>query len=871
MKTSIQVKATFFFVLLTCYYTSVNAQWKWLHPTPQGNDLNCTHFVNNLSGWAAGDGGAIVKTIDGGNVWSIQNCGFYEPIHGIYFSDIITGYVASGNNFLNTTNGGTTWGIRYRFPNLFVDAMCFINVDTGWVAGNFNGLNAVFNTLDGGLSWQTQLSGLSNSLSSIQINSSGIGYTVGANGSYFSTTNFGATWTPGTPSGSTTFSSVSVVNNLVAYIAGNGGVILKTTNGGINWTNVVNPAGNTIDFKSIQFQNADSGIVSGNNGTVLSTTDGGLNWTANTQASWFSGLAIANLNSSNQIIVGTSGEILKTTNAGGSWTSKQTRVSEYNLNGVSLIANTTLYAAGDNGSIIKSIDSGSSWQALTTGTTVNFTSIAAMTTLKIAATAPNGVIYTSINSGTNWSSVTSGTTENLLSICRASATVSFACGENSTILKSTNGGQTWVDQPSPLSGAGYIYKSIFFASQDTGWVTTDGYEILYTNNGGTNWHISSIPSGNPPVNSLYFITNDHGFAATEFGDILESTDAGVNWTVIYTAIGFNLNKIVFTDAQNGWVFGNGKVLRTADGGISWIDEYSPSGQLIKDAVFLSGTKAIAVGNGLASVLGRNGDLRLSISNTLLCTDNTYTITVNATGTFNPGNVFQVQISDENGEFYYPFVVGSAAATGNTPILITIPGGLTDGSSYRLRVLSTNPPVFSPLNNLSLTVHTSPNAFIYAINPTAFCQGDSVTLYANASPAWTYQWYFNGVLQAGETNDSLITKVTGNYTVNADDGLCNYTSQPYDVLVITCTGINELHTTSIYNAYPNPATNDIHIKWPHNVLVNKITVCDITGRMLESFQNENKEEQILNLQQYKSGYYLIKVDGEKPGTIQVIKN
>lgn len=66
------------------------------------------------------------------------------------------------------------------------------------------------------------------------------------------------------------------------------------------------------------------------------------------------------------------------------------------------------------------------------------------------------------------------------------------------------------------------------------------------------------------------------------------------------------------------------------------------------------------------------------------------INYTATGTFNAGNVFTVQLSDASGNFASPVTVGSLVSTALTgTINITIPASTATSSNYKLRILSSD--------------------------------------------------------------------------------------------------------------------------------------------------------------------------------------
>ena len=63
--------------------------------------------LNPLKGYAVGNSGKIIKTIDGGTTWLHSTSGTIVGLESVYFTDENTGYVAGGNGtILKTTNGG---------------------------------------------------------------------------------------------------------------------------------------------------------------------------------------------------------------------------------------------------------------------------------------------------------------------------------------------------------------------------------------------------------------------------------------------------------------------------------------------------------------------------------------------------------------------------------------------------------------------------------------------------------------------------------------------------------------------------------------------------------------------------------------------
>ena len=59
--------------------------WSWQNPLPHGNTLLTVHFTDAMHGWASGEAGTIVHTVNGGSTWHMQNSGQRGLIDDICF------------------------------------------------------------------------------------------------------------------------------------------------------------------------------------------------------------------------------------------------------------------------------------------------------------------------------------------------------------------------------------------------------------------------------------------------------------------------------------------------------------------------------------------------------------------------------------------------------------------------------------------------------------------------------------------------------------------------------------------------------------------------------------------------------------------
>lgn len=124
-------------------------------------NLRAIHFVDSMTGWAAGDAGAVYRTTDGGRSWKPLLSGVSANINFIYFLDWNHGWMIGeairglGNNddegetvLLSTINGGRTW-MSQKIPNLL--SVHFTDLQNGWAVGR----NAtLLHTTNGGVDWK---------------------------------------------------------------------------------------------------------------------------------------------------------------------------------------------------------------------------------------------------------------------------------------------------------------------------------------------------------------------------------------------------------------------------------------------------------------------------------------------------------------------------------------------------------------------------------------------------------------------------------------------------------------------------------------------------------------------------------------------
>lgn len=141
-------------------------------------------------------------------------------------------------------------------------------------------------------------------------------------------------------------------------------------------------------------------------------------------------------------------------------------------------------------------------------------------------------------------------------------------------------------------------------------------------------------------------------------------------------------------------------------------------------------------------------------------------------------------------------------------------------------------------------------------PTVSQVGTTLT----SSAAISYQWYFDGNLIAGETNQSITALQNGNYSVETTDA--NGCSALSSVFPVNGIGLNEIKNAINASVYPNPSTGIyiITIDLESN-LEYKLLVTDVLGRLIvkETMSNLTHYTKQIDLTDKANGVYNISIE------------
>jgi photosystem II stability/assembly factor-like uncharacterized protein len=232
--------------------------------------LKAVYFVDSITGWAAGDGGAAFRTTDGGRSWKPLLSGAPADIDFIYFADWSNGWMLgepdeneeAGRLLFTTNNGGRSW--RHK-PLPKVVSLHFIDKLTGWAVGRDA---TALKSTDGGEEW-TRITGFEELLG-LPVESS-VG-NFGLRDVFFLNADNG--W---------------MIGNFYGRGSSSIGGLFVTSDGGKSWKRMNLPDSSDRptpgELHSVRFSDLNTGTVAGEmyDGDVrfffvLHTRDGGQTW-----------------------------------------------------------------------------------------------------------------------------------------------------------------------------------------------------------------------------------------------------------------------------------------------------------------------------------------------------------------------------------------------------------------------------------------------------------------------------------------------------------------------------------------------------------------------------------------------------------------
>ncbi len=563
--------------------------WQWGNPLPQGNTLRAMSFAPGGTGYAAGDFGTLLKTVDGGTTWAGLRVGTFTNLTTVQAVDANTVVAGGGCVARRSTDGGQTF-TRIAFTP--VEAACkeqlvalsFVSPTTGFLlltdgtvletqdggteftqrtavpgtraaggaaqptdvafVGDATGFavsseGKVFETTDAGVSWKV-VSDTARKVSDITFVTPQVGYAVGDGGLFLRTDDGGATWTPKALGTSANLTAVNCVSTALCVIATQkGDLLVRTADAGATAT-FVSPA--TDPIFAAAFASPTRVAAGGANGASVVSDDAGLNFTpiggrltgrySEIRAGGQAGTAFA---------PGADGALAKTVDGGRTWTAGNVATSE-DVRDVSFPSADVGYALDASGGLFRTSSGGAAWKTLDPGTTARAAAVLAPSANTVLSVGPTG-LRRSTDGGGTFDAVTDRTVSRSRLSGIDQAKGALVVWGDQDVARSTDRGRTWTAIRKP----------------------------------GRYLRVSGRLVNRRGVAQVDFVDARRGFLRDVTGRVFRTADAGRTWREL-VGVGTQASGMSWATARSGYLviasFGDvtqrsGFLLRTTDGGTTW--------------------------------------------------------------------------------------------------------------------------------------------------------------------------------------------------------------------------------------------------------------------------------------------------------------
>jgi photosystem II stability/assembly factor-like uncharacterized protein len=277
--------------------------------------------------------------------------------------------------------------------------------------------------------------------------------------------------------------SVSFIDVDQGWIVGGNGTILHTNDGGLEWE--PQASGTYNNLVKVTFPDAMHGWTCGMNGTILATNNGGQTWNSQVSGTTDNILSIYFVDllhgwaTSWCDIWPNFGNILHTNNGGQTWEVQNTGLNEWAMLIDICFTDTLNGWAGSfyQVDLVRTHDGGNTWEWVAGGVGGNDLQFLNQDIGFICG--PSGIELTS-DGGSTWTNRYT-TSNGLNAICFTDNYYGYAVGNYGEFAKTTNGGFTWTNLN--LEDY-YTFQDISFPARDTGWIVGNNGRILHTTNGG---------------------------------------------------------------------------------------------------------------------------------------------------------------------------------------------------------------------------------------------------------------------------------------------------------------------------------------------------------------------------------------------------
>ncbi len=545
--------------------------WTRISPTPQENQINqIIRIPGTLDIIAACEGSTILKSENLGNTWSIIVNPAGQPsdfgINGVYFLNSLTGFAyGEYETILKTNDGGLSWEtvLTGSEDSYFkIRDMEFINDSTGFATKFGAGF---YKTTDNGESWEPFETPMEYEYGLLEFLDQTEGVLVGIHimeSNYTRTTDAGITWIPENPAGLplawTIPSDVEFVNDSTGFVVVHEepNLIYKSIDKGHNWFPCYSGIYTSGDLDFINDQQGIGVVRNMDSAKIIITNDCGATW--------------------------------QTVSLPGGLPLSCSYFDEQNA-----------FAAGVKGAILRSQDSLQVWERLDEHIIpgdvmkTQFLNDSVGFLVYDLADAPDGMMKTT-DSGHTWTHLTTPTPE-LSDFCFINEEIGFMA-YSFDFYKTTDGGLTWTKHSSVFPNPAV---AIEFYDETNGLVCTND-SPSYTHDGGETWtYVTPYNWYNGDLHDIEYLSPQEVLLSTgnynsSYTLVYKSVNGGQTWVEALYGYDGNVNKIIHTQGDTLFLACN-SIFRSVDRGSSWIDLNVKGLDKIKSLSFPSATTGYAVG------------------------------------------------------------------------------------------------------------------------------------------------------------------------------------------------------------------------------------------------------------------------------------